>query len=117
MAVLAQLVDGVVVTQFPVEGTVVTIGRHPDNDIRIDEIAVSGNHAIIEVERNSYLDGVKDYYITDQGSTNGTFINDIRLQGRQRLNSHDLIRIAWNTFRFIDEEENSLESTAYILEE
>lgn len=117
MAVLTQLVDGVVVTQFPVEGAAVTIGRHPDNDICIDEIAVSGKHALIEVERNSYLDGVKDYYISDLGSTNGTFVNDIRLRGRQRLNSHDLVRIAWNNFRFIDEEENSLESTAYILEE
>lgn len=117
MAFLAQLVDGVIVAQFPVETGRVAIGRHPENDIRIDEVAVSGRHAAIDVETNTYLDGVRDYYISDLDSTNGTFVNDIRVQGRQRLNNQDMVRIAWNHFRFIDDEENNLEATAYILEE
>lgn len=117
MAVLSQLVDSVVVNTFDLTGPRIQIGRQPGCDIQIDEISVSGRHAVIEVENNAYLEGAVDYYITDSGSTNGTFINDMRLNGRQRLNSHDLIRIGWNLFRFIDEEENALEKTAYILEE
>ncbi|MDX1757419.1 MAG: FHA domain-containing protein [Marinobacter sp.] len=117
MAVLSQLVDNVVVNTFELNSPVMHLGRHPDCEIRIDELSVSGHHAVIEVEQNAYLDGAVDYYITDSASTNGTFINDIRLNGRQRLNSNDLIRIGWNQFRFIDEDENALEKTAYILEE
>ncbi|MDC0664130.1 FHA domain-containing protein [Marinobacter sp. SS21] len=117
MAVLSQLVDNVVANSFELDRPLMHLGRHPDCEIRIDEISVSAHHAVIEVEQNAYLDGAVDYYITDSASTNGTFINDIRLNGRQRLNSNDLIRIGWNLFRFIDEDENALEKTAYILEE
>ena len=116
MAVLAQLVDDVVTSSFDLKGEKVTIGRHPDNNIQINEIAVSGAHAVIDLEVNQYLDGVLDCYIEDQGSTNGTFVNDLPVEGRQRLNNNDVVRIAWNTFKFIDETENTLEKTAYLLE-
>lgn len=117
MAVLSQLVDDVIVTTFELSGARTRIGRHGDNDIRIDEISVSGRHALIEAEENQYLEGAVDYYITDSQSTNGTLVNDTRIASRHRLNSHDLVRIGWNLFRFIDEDELSLEKTAYILEE
>jgi len=117
VASLTHLVDNVVVNTFDLVGPVLQIGRHRDCDIRIDEISVSGHHAVIESVPNAYLDGTVDYFITDSGSTNGTFVNDIRISERQRLNSNDQVRIGWNLFRFIDEEENSLEKTAYILEE
>lgn len=116
MASLSQLVDNVVVTTFELDKPEIRVGRRSDNDIRIDEISVSGHHAIIESVPNAYLEGTVDYYITDTGSTNGTFVNDIRVDGRQRLNSNDRVRIGWNEFRFIDEEENALEKTAYILD-
>ncbi|MDX1801138.1 MAG: FHA domain-containing protein [Marinobacter sp.] len=117
MAALSQLVDNVVVNTFELNGPTTRIGRRPDNDLQIDEISVSGHHARIDAEKNAYLEGTIDYYITDENSTNGTFINDVRIDGRQRLNSYDMVRIGWNLFRFVDEEENSLEKTAYILEE
>lgn len=117
MAVLSQLVDNVVVSTFELTGPLVQIGRRGDSDLRIDEISVSGEHALIEVEQNAYLEGAVDFYITDTNSTNGTFVNDVRLTTRQRLNCNDMVRIGWNLFRFLDEDENSLEKTAYILEE
>lgn len=43
-------------------------------------------------------------------------MNELRIDRRQRLNSNDLVRIGWNEFRFIDEDENALEKTAYILD-
>lgn len=116
MAVLAQLVDDVVVNTFDLSGAQVSIGRHPDSAIQINEISVSGQHATIVIEENQYLEGVIDYYIEDQGSTNGTFVNELPITARQRLNNNDTVRIAWNTFKFIDETENALEKTAYLLE-
>lgn len=116
MASLSQLVDNVVVNTFEVNQPEIRIGRKADNDIRIDEISVSGHHAMIESIPNVYLEGTVDYYITDSDSTNGTFVNEIRIEQRQRLNSHDVVRIGWNEFRFVDEDENALEKTAYILD-
>lgn len=117
MAVLSQMVDDVIITTFELSHPHTRVGRHGDNDIRIDEISVSGRHALIEMEENQHLDGALDYFITDLQSTNGTFVNETRITGRHRLNSHDLVRIGWNLFRFMDEDELSLEKTAYILEE
>ncbi|MGM0769114.1 MAG: FHA domain-containing protein [Pseudomonadota bacterium] len=116
MASLSQLVDNVVVNTFELALPEVRIGRKADNDLRIDEISVSGYHALIEAVPNAYLEGTVDYYITDRDSTNGTFVNEIRIEGRQRLNSQDMVRVGWNEFRFIDEDENALEKTAYILD-
>ena len=116
MASLSQLVDRVVVTTFEIDKPEVRVGRRSDNDIRIDEISVSGHHAVIESVPNAYLEGTVDYYITDSNSTNGTFVNDLRIRERQRLNSNDMVRIGWNEFRFVDEDENAMEKTAYILD-
>ncbi|WP_203301473.1 FHA domain-containing protein [Marinobacter sediminum] len=116
MATISQLVDNVVVNTFELDQPETRIGRRAENDIQIDEISVSGQHAVIEAVPNAYLDNTIDYYITDSDSTNGTFVNDIRLESRQRLNSNDMVRVGWNEFRFVDEEENSLEKTAYILD-
>ncbi|WP_150912747.1 FHA domain-containing protein [Marinobacter halotolerans] len=116
MASLSQLVDSVVVTTFEIDQPEVRLGRRGDNDIRIDEISVSGHHAVIESVPNAYLEGTVDYYITDNNSTNGTFVNDLRISERQRLNSNDIVRIGWNEFRFVDEDENAMEKTAYILD-
>ncbi len=116
MPVLAQLVDDVVVNKFTLEPGQLKIGRHPDADIQINDIAVSGSHALIEVEVNKYLEGVLDVFISDQGSTNGTFINDEPVEGRKRLNNNDIVRIAWNQFKFIESLSGTLEKTAYTLE-
>lgn len=116
MASLSQLVDNVVVNTFELDRPELRIGRKADNDIRIDELSVSGYHAVIEAVPNAYLEGTVDYYITDRNSTNGTFVNEIRINSRQRLNSQDMVRVGWNEFRFVDEDENALEKTAYILD-
>ena len=45
MAALALVVDGVIVRRFEVNGQELTIGRHPGNDIHIEDTAVSSRHA------------------------------------------------------------------------
>ena len=116
MPILAQIIDDVVATKFTLDKPKMMIGRHPDCDIQITDIAVSGRHAIIEVEQNKYLDGVVDVFIADNKSTNGTFVNDLPLEGRQRLNNNDIVRIAWSAFKFIEDLSENLEKTAYTLE-
>ena len=115
MAILALLVDGVVIQRFPVSGTAVTIGRHGDNDVQIEDAAVSGHHARIVARPNRYLPSQLEYYIEDLNSTNGTFINGQQVR-QQQLENDDELRIAWNQFKFINDEQPNFERTAVILE-
>ncbi|HQQ62653.1 MAG TPA: FHA domain-containing protein [Pseudomonadales bacterium] len=114
MALLVQLIDGVVGNKFTLDKQLHTIGRHPQNEIFLDDVAVSVKHAVIEARENSYLDGYCDFTLKDLGSTNGTFVNDERIT-EQKLVNGDLVRIVWNTFRFIDDNEMDLEKTTQIL--
>ncbi len=113
MAELQLLVDGVVVKSFPLEKGKTTIGRSQKNDIVIDEDAVSGQHAIIEVAPNELMDGVFDTFIEDLGSTNGTFVNEERVK-RQQLYNSDHVRIAWTNFKLVFGIDDDLEQTSVI---
>lgn len=116
MAILAQMLDDVVVNRFALTDAETSLGRHPDNDIQIDDLSVSGHHARLVRSPNRYLPGVIDYFIEDLGSTNGTFVNDRRVEGRHPLQPNDVLRLAWNQFKLIDEQAPSLEKTAHILD-
>jgi hypothetical protein len=72
----------------------VTIGRATDNTVSLseDEFA-SGHHARIESQR----DGV---WIIDLGSTNGTFVNGARLDGRRKLREGDVVQVGDTELRF-----------------
>jgi len=116
MAILAQLVDGVVVNKFQLDKQVHTIGRHPDSDVAIDDISVSSRHAEIQVRENEYLDGYVEFILVDLESTNGTYVNDLQIFEERKLNSGDMLRVAWNHFKFVDDNEPELDKTAQILE-
>jgi pSer/pThr/pTyr-binding forkhead associated (FHA) protein len=66
-----------VIQEYPFDKDSMTIGRKPENDIQIDNLAVSGHHAKIDKT------GVR-YILTDLQSTNGTYIKN------QRVTSHTL---------------------------
>ena len=102
---LGQLVNGVVVSKFFLDKQKHTIGRHPSNDLMVDDSSVSSHHAVIEAREDNYLDGRFNFFIKDLGSTNGTFVNDLEIKGERRLANYDLIKFASHLFRFIDEEE------------
>src|SRR5262245_13711254 len=76
--------EGRVLKEFPV-GSMVTIGRLPGNSIVIDNPAVSSKHAKVTRDGDGYV-------IEDAESTNGTFVNEIRVT-RQALNYGDLVLI------------------------
>jgi pSer/pThr/pTyr-binding forkhead associated (FHA) protein len=68
MAKLQFSLDGNSLGQFELDKERMTIGRRPTNDIHIDNLAVSGDHAaIVTIGENSFLE--------DLNSTNGTMVN------------------------------------------
>ena len=72
---------------------VVSIGRSPDADVRIEDRYASGIHARV------YSRGAS-YYVEDMNSTNGTFLNGGRLDGEAAFNDLDELRIGDTEFRF-----------------
>src|SRR5437588_3412589 len=69
-----------------------TIGRLPDNNIQIDNLAVSGHHAKIAWEKDHYE-------IEDLGSLNGTYVNDERV-GKATLKHGDRVKIGKHLVEF-----------------
>lgn len=108
MAIIVQTVDGVVVNRFDVDKAGLSIGRAADNTVQIDDSAVSSNHAEIVIEQDA--DDRMIYVIRDVGSTNGTFLNEQKVD-HQPLRHKDVIRVGWNNFIFIDENERDFEKT------
>jgi hypothetical protein len=72
-----------------------TIGRLPDNDIRIDNPAVSGHHSLI-------INILNDSFLEDLNSTNGTYVNG-KLIKKYALAHGDVVTIGHHQLRFVDE--------------
>ena len=113
-AVLAQLVDGVIVHRVELNLGFTTIGRKADNDIVIQDPAVSGAHAHIIVEKNKDFEDYIDVFVEDFGSTNGTFVNDLPVQQKHKLVHNDIVRIGFNDFKFLDDENADMTRTLHI---
>ncbi len=95
MAKLLLKFSGMVLKDIPLNKPVITIGRKMDNDVVIDNLAVSGHHARV-VEENG------TYFIEDTGSTNGTFLNETKV-AKQRMQPGDQIRVGKHILAFEDE--------------
>lgn len=95
MAKLYLTFDGRPLKEFTLSHGVITIGRLPDNLVQIDNLAVSGHHAKVywAIER---------YVVEDNGSTNGTYVNEERITKRE-LADGDKILIGKHTLEFVDE--------------
>jgi FHA domain len=88
-------IDGVVIKEVQLAKDRTTLGRRPYNDIVIDNLAVSGEHACVVSQ-----DG--EVYIEDLGSTNGTYINGKAVK-KQMLQNNDSIEIGKYKIQFINE--------------
>lgn len=113
MAMVVQLHEGVAINKFKLNKPRLRIGRDPASDIYIDNSVVSFEHAIIEVIENPKSAGNPDYYIEDLKSTNNTFVNGEKIT-RHKLKHNDLIRVGWNSFKFIAETKEDPNKTAKI---
>ena len=86
-----------VLKEFPLEKETLTVGRADDNDIKVDNMAVSGHHAKFVRENG-------DFVMIDLNSLNGTFINAQKIS-KWILKNNDLISIGKHTLVFQDERE------------
>ncbi len=81
-------------TEFELDSAGISIGRGGQNDVRLDaDEFASASHARVEPRR----DGV---WIEDVGSTNGTYVNGIRLSRPRKLDPGDLVRVGETELRF-----------------
>ncbi len=84
-----------VLKEIPLDKPRLTIGRKPDNDLVIDNPAVSGHHALIFSEEGAF-------FIEDLGSTNGTFVNDAKIQ-KEKLKNSDRVALGKHVLIYQDE--------------
>jgi pSer/pThr/pTyr-binding forkhead associated (FHA) protein len=73
-----------------------TVGRLPDNDIRIDNAAVSGHHSLI-------INILNDSFLEDLNSTNGTYVNG-KLIKKHALQHDDVITVGHHQLRFLEDQ-------------
>ena len=85
-----------VLGEFSLEKERITIGRKPDNDIQVDNLAVSGQHAAIITILN-------DSFLEDLDSTNGTFVNG-KLIKKHALKNGDVISVGKHELKYVNEE-------------
>jgi pSer/pThr/pTyr-binding forkhead associated (FHA) protein len=108
--------DGIVIEEYLLEEGSITIGRRPDCDIQIDDLSVSGKHATVSVKVNQYMDGLKDVFLEDAGSTNGTKINGRRI--KKHLFKHgEVAQIGTHELTLVDEGTRAFETTQILLPE
>ena len=112
MATLVQLKDGVAGIRLRIDKPQFRIGRAKDNEISIDDELVSKTHAIIEAMENKEQ-ALFEYYIQDQESTNGTFVNDKKIK-LYKLATGDIVRIGMSNFKFLDDTNDDPAETAQL---
>jgi FHA domain len=95
MAKLVISMDGVVTKEVVLTKERTTIGRKPHNDIQVDNLAVSGEHAVIYTIRN-------DSFIEDLDSTNGTLVNGAPIK-KHLLKSNDVVELGKHKLKYVSE--------------
>ncbi len=96
MARLILSLDGQVLAEYNMSKERYTIGRLPDNDVRIDNAAVSGHHSLI-------INILNDSFLEDLNSTNGTYVNG-KLIKKHALQNGDVITVGHHQLKFGDDE-------------
>lgn len=95
MAKLILSMDGLVLKEIPLTKERTTIGRKAHNDIQIDNLAVSGEHAVIVTILN-------DSFLEDLGSTNGTLVNGNQVK-KHFLQNNDVVELGKYKLKYIAE--------------
>ena len=80
-------------TKVPIGATNVNIGRHPDNDVHLENQSVHRQHAVIHMKDNAFV-------INDLGTKNGVIVNGQRVDKKQLANG-DLVELGEVRFRFM----------------
>jgi hypothetical protein len=103
MGKLVVSLDGVVIKDVQITKDKTTLGRRPYNDIVIDNLAVSGEHAVLQMVG-------ADVFIEDLNSTNGTYINGKAIK-KQLLQHNDTVEIGKYKIKYLVDESGEYEKT------
>ena len=100
-------IDGVVIKEVQLTKDRTTLGRRPYNDIVIDNLAVSGEHAVMQMSGT-------DVFLEDLNSTNGTYVNGKAIK-KQQLQNGDTVEIGKYKIKFVhDGASDNFEKTMVI---
>jgi pSer/pThr/pTyr-binding forkhead associated (FHA) protein len=88
-------IDGVVIKEVQLTKDRTTLGRRPYNDIVIDNLAVSGEHAVLQMSGT-------EVYLEDLNSTNGTYVNGKAVK-KQLLQNNDTVEIGKYKIKYLNE--------------
>ena len=88
-------IDGVVIKEVQLTKDRTTLGRRPYNDIVIDNLAVSGEHAVLQMLGT-------EVYLEDLNSTNGTYVNG-KAAKKQLLQNGDTVEVGRYKIKFVNE--------------
>ena len=99
-------IDGVVIKQVQLSKDRTSLGRRPYNDIVIDNLAVSGEHAVLQMSGT-------EVYVEDLNSTNGTYVNGKAIK-KQLLQHADVVEIGKYKISFVAENVTTAEKPAAI---
>ena len=88
-------IDGVVIKEVQLTKDRTSLGRRPYNDIVIDNLAVSGEHAVLQLSGN-------EVHLEDLNSTNGTYVNGKAVK-KQLLLNNDVVEIGKYKIKYINE--------------
>ncbi|AJP48689.1 signal peptide protein [Rugosibacter aromaticivorans] len=95
MSKLILSIDGAILKEIPLTKERTTIGRKPHNDIQIDNLAISGEHAVIITIYN-------DSFLEDLNSTNGTFVNGQSIK-KHFLQTGDVIALGKYSLKYVND--------------
>lgn len=95
MAKMILSMDGLVLKEIPLDKERLTIGRKAHNDIQIDNLAISGEHAAIVTILN-------DSFLEDLNSTNGTLVNGQSVK-KHFLKSNDVVELGKYKLKYIND--------------
>lgn len=95
MAKLILSMDGLVLKEIQLSKERLTIGRKPHNDIQIDNLAISGEHAVVVTILN-------DSFLEDLNSTNGTLVNGQAIK-KHFLRNNDVIELGKYKLKYMSD--------------
>lgn len=110
MAKLVLTLEGDFLAEFPLDEVRLSIGRRPNCDIRLENLAISGEHAFVVSEGG-------EFYLEDNQSTNGTLVNG-RAITRHLLQDGDMIGLGRHQIEYREEDlatERGFEKTVLVM--
>lgn len=100
MAKLILSMDNLVLKEIPLDKERTTIGRKAQNDIQIDNLAISGAHAVV-------VTILHDSFLEDLDSTNGTFVNGKQIK-KHFLQNSDVIELGKYRLKYVKEQNHAV---------